>query len=435
MPVPRIQSRLLVLLLVSLTLGACSGWGVTDPQASPTAPREGAEPGAAASDVGTCQAVGNTATPRASVGLSVTPAGSVPCQELAACLVRAAATAQNDPAAAADQIKACLVTIPDTTAVSALVGMPGIGTLGVVTGTPVSSFSVACQSPAVDARLAEGDSSSGATQTALALIGEAQAADDPAERKEKTESANLLIGGLEQAEVADTKEVGGGTRDGGSTWAEAAINASADVGDIIAQGGNPDTGGQARNAANLAIYSTISTIFRAFHEQQRTAQDTDDPCAAAAQQFADCNAKEWRTDQCQQLRNSFINPRCDATTVLTAEGTPCAASGTPSAEALLAAAVEECHKLIRGSDGTDPCQPPAFSEWQGGSTPATCSDPAVLTREDQCLPGWFPPEDLDRIAHAQQIAVLAKITKKYGGRSIVVVPPSGPVPGFDPGPK
>jgi hypothetical protein len=378
----------------------------------------------------------------------VTPAGSVPCKEIAACLVGAASAAASDPAAAAARIEDCLSTIPNTSAVSAMVGMPGIGTLGVAAGTQVSSFSVACQSPAVDARLAEGGAKGdpALAEKALTLYGEARAADDPAEQKQKVEAANLLIGAFEQSVVADTTDMEGGSTDSGSNmtggefewsddnWAQDAADAAAEVGDLIERGANSADATQANNAANAAIGSTLGTMVRAFMGLQRTA-DVDDPCEDVAQQFAECNAKEWRTDQCQQLRNSFLNPRCDATAALTAEGTPCAPAGTPDPKAMLAATVAACQKLVRGSDGTDPCQPPPFNGWQAGKTPGACADPAALTRDDQCLPGWFPPEDLDRVARAQQIAVLAKITKKYGGRSVVVVPPSGPVPGFGPGPK
>jgi hypothetical protein len=435
----------LLLVFLALPLAACGETGTPDPGASPTPPPEAAEPGATESDVTLCEALGDTPDPRPSVGVAVTPAGSVPCDEVAACLADAAAAARDDPSTAAVRIDECLGAIPDTSAVSALVGMPGVGALGAVTGTPVWSLSVACQSPALDARLAEGDAGvdTSGLDEAFALYAEASATDDPAVQDEKIKAANAVIAGFEQAVVADTSDLGGGSDDGGpslddagfewsddTTWAEDAAAAGAEVDELIERR-EPDS---ATNG-NAAVFSTIGTLFRALHEGERTAQDTDDPCAEMAHQFAECNAKEWRTDQCQQLRNSFINPHCDATAALTAEGTPCAVPGDPDPQALLAAAVDECHKLVRGTEGTDPCQPPAFDEWQGGGTPNLCSDPAALTREDQCLPGWFPPEDLDRVVHAQQVAVLAAITRKYGGHSVVVVPPSGPGPGYDPGPK
>jgi hypothetical protein len=313
--------------------------------------------------------------------------------------------------------------------------MPGLGTLMISTDTAATSWSVQCGGASLDPRLADGETASGTSKVneVLTLYTEAVASNDPVERKDKVEKMNRLVAAAEQDVVATVPLVegggdggggGGGVDDGGS-WVDLASAASAAVAEALKAG----TGGNTTDA-NRAVFDAVGKPLKQHIQamaNQRTVRDADDPCAAAQAQFDACNSKGWKTEQCKQLRTSILNPNCDQDAVLTADGTPCGLPEKPTAEQMLAAEIALCQQLVRGTDGADPCQPPAFADWSGGgSGPAICSDPAALTGVDQCLPGLLPPDDLDRKLHAQQLAVLATLLQKYGGAVVVVVDPRGP---------
>ncbi len=417
--------RLMAVVAIILLVGAC---GVDRGNAADDGGSDD-DGGAAATEATECEALDPDAEPAVSVGIRLFDADRAVCAAVADCLAQAAAEASSDPAGAGTRIRDCLNEVVDGASVAAIVGMPGLGTLMISNDASATSWSVQCGGPSLDPRLAD-EAAGGTTSSvndAMALYAEAAATDDPAERDDKTKQANLLIAAAEQDAVLSSVPTGSGDGGGGGggNWVDLAAAASTAAAEVIKAGAADDS-----KDANQRIFDSVvkpAQQHLAPKANQRTARDADDPCAAAQAQFDACNSKGWKTEQCKQLRTSILNPNCDQDAVLTADGTPCGLPEKPTAEQLLAAEIALCHQLVRGTDGTDPCQPPAFAEWSHGSSgPTICSDPAALTGVDQCLPGLLPPDDLDRKLHAQQLAVLATLLEKYGGAVVVVVDPRGP---------